>query len=104
MADADGGSKRVYVCVCVREESVGARREREEELENRVYITVFYFSTPLSHPTLLRDLPLSHVFHIYIYVSWRGLKPLVMIITSGIVTSESGEPRKRGTAAGNGHR
>lgn len=96
--------RRECMCVCVREESVGARREREEELENRVYITVFYFSTPLSHPTLLRDLPLSHVFHIYIYVSWRGLKPLVMIITSGIVTSESGEPRKRGTAAGNGHR
>lgn len=60
--------RRECMCVCVREESVGARREREEELENRVYITVFYFSTPLSHPTLLRDLPLSHVFHIYIYI------------------------------------
>ena len=59
----------VCVCVCVREESVG---EREEELENRVYITVFYFSTPLSHPTLLRDLPLSHVFHIYIYMYLGG--------------------------------
>lgn len=61
--------RRECMCVCVREESVG---EREEELENRVYITVFYFSTPLSHPTLLRDLPLSHVFHIYIYMYLGG--------------------------------
>lgn len=67
MADADGGSKRECVCEREREESVGAREEGQE-LENRVYITVFYFSTPLSRPTLLRDLPLSYVALVYTYI------------------------------------